>query len=46
MTENYKGFYILFDLYGQREYSVFDSGNVLWFRSVTEAKNYIDSIAA
>lgn len=43
MTE-YKGFYIEFDLYGMKEYSVQYCGDDLIFQTEEEAKEFIDSI--
>lgn len=43
MTE-YKGFYIEFNLYGMKEYSVQYCGDDLIFQTEEEAKEFIDSI--
>lgn len=45
MTE-YKGYYIEFNFYGENEYSVQYCGDDLIFRTVEEAKQFIDEITA
>lgn len=41
----YKGFYIEYNLYGLKEYSVQYCGDDLIFRSEEEAKQFIEEIA-
>lgn len=41
----YKGYYIEYNFYGLNEYSVQYCGDDIMFKSVKEAKEFIDSIA-
>ena len=40
----YKGYYIEYNFYGLNEYSVQYCGDDIMFKSVKEAKEFIDSI--
>lgn len=40
----YKGYSIEFNIYGQNEYTVEFEGDDVWFTSLSEAKQFIDSI--
>lgn len=42
--EEYKGYYIEFNIYGSNEYSVQYCGDDLIFKSVTDARAFIDEI--
>jgi len=44
-TEMYKGYGIDHDFYGEDEYSVQYCGDDLMFRTIDEAKAFIDEIA-
>ena len=44
-TEMYKGYGIDYDFYGEDEYSVQYCGDDLMFRTIEEAKAFIDEIA-
>ena len=44
VTIEYNGYYIEFNLYGQNEYTVQYCGDDLIFRSIQEAKDFIDGI--
>ena len=39
----YKGKAIVKNFYGMNEYTVFFEGDDLWFKSLKEAKSFIDS---
>lgn len=43
MTE-YKGFYIEYNVYGTKEYTVQYCGDDVWFREIDEAKKFIDEV--
>ena len=43
-TEMYKGYGIDYDFYGEDEYSVQYCGDDLMFRTIDEAKAFIDEI--
>lgn len=42
--KEYKGYYIEYNIYGQKEYTVQYCGDDLVFRSIQEAKDFIDGI--
>lgn len=44
-TEMYKGYGIDFNFYGENEYSVQYDGDDMMFRSIEEAKAFIDEVA-
>lgn len=43
--KEYKGYYIEFNIYGQKEYSVQYCGDDVIFKTEKEAKDFIDEIA-
>lgn len=44
-TTEYKGYYIEYDFYGLKEYTVQYCGNDVMFKDIESAKLFIDSIA-
>ena len=43
--KEYKGYYIEFNIYGQKEYTVQYCGDDLMFTTEEEAKKFIDEVA-
>ena len=43
MTE-YKGYYIEYNIYGQKEYTVQYNGDDVFFQTEQEAKDFIDKL--
>ena len=41
---SYKGYDIYFNVYGQNEYTVWFEGDDIYFRSLNEAMDFIDSV--
>ena len=44
VTMEYKGYYIEYNLYGQKEYTVQYCGDDLFFQTLEAAKSFIDNI--
>ena len=43
--KEYKGYYIEYNFYGWREYTVFYNGDDVVFRTEQEAKEFIEEVA-
>lgn len=40
----YKGYYIEYNFYGEGEYTVQVCGDDVWFKTIEEAKSFIDTL--